>query len=221
MNAFYWLGVLLIADIVVICVYKLLIGMHDRRLDEIDPVPERKGLWARQFYKRPRTYRRIIFENLIMIALGGLLIAFACVMHWYEKYGAFYGDYYKYPGVEEHLIFDAKDNDYLEKVYEKDPEGFTLGHYNIVLVKMGCEDCERMKEEIKDLQNSGYLLVFTDSKVGRLCREQYHIANVPCVIEEGAVRYIDQAGISTDYGDIDNCSPEQDLEQNCVEEYVE
>lgn len=178
----------------VFVIYNLLMRIYDRYLDRIDPLPDagkKRTLWDRQFYRRPRSYFRIIFENALRILLGISFVVLGIVFLRYDRYGAFLDDSWKYPDVEEHFLFEIKDGEYLEDLYHRNEEAFDLSSHNVVLVKLGCKRCENLYEEIMDLRSQGYLILFSRSDIGRLYVEEYGIASVPCLINGNTVTYLD------------------------------
>lgn len=183
-------------------IYHIIMAAFDRHLDKTNPVPKRLNTpWARQFYKRPRSYERILFENGLLIGLGLMAVITGYYAYQYEIHGAFLDDSWKYPDVAEHFYFETADSDYLSKMYDSDPENFDFDAWDVVLVKFGCGECEMAEQTIKRYADDGYLLIFSKSTAGKAFIDHYGINNVPCNVTNGQVTYYELSGINSDYGD--------------------
>ena len=144
-----------------------------------------------RYYKRQRSYGRIIFQNVAFICLAVVLIIMTKRMMTYQSYGAFYDDSWKQPDVEEHFMFDSSDSEDLLDIYNKDPDNFEFDKYNIVMIRFGCPDCEQNKELIKKYDtNKDYYVIFSRSEIGKKYVEHYKINYVPCMIISGNVEHL-------------------------------
>lgn len=126
-------------------------------------------------------------EGILIIATGVALAFAMMAMIDYQDHGAFYDSSWRDPDVESHFYFSAKANQELEAQYLKDPENFDWSATRICLVKLGCEDCERVHEAISNLAGQGYATIFSTSDLGKAYVEKYNISYVPSVITNGMV----------------------------------
>ena len=149
-------------------------------------------------------------EGLLIIATGIALAVAMVSMIDYQDHGAFYDNSWRDPTVESHFYFSSKGNQQLEAAWSKDPENFDWAAYRLCVVKLGCEDCERVHEAISNLAAEGYTIVFSKSDFGQAVVERYGINYVPSVIANGMVIQLrsgdseipvyDNDGIPEDYG---------------------
>lgn len=130
---------------------------------------------------------RIWTEGLLIIAAGVLMALTIKSMRDYYVYGAFYDSAWRDPDVEDHLIFDSMEGRHLEDFWKLDPENYDWTGNRVVLVKLGCEDCERVAGTINALADQGYTIVFSRSPLGQAYVEKYGINYVPSVIMGGLV----------------------------------
>ena len=148
-------------------------------------------------------------EGLLIIATGIALAVAMMSMIDYQDHGAFYDNSWRDPDVENHFYFSSKDNQTLEAIWAKDPENFDWNAYKVCLVRLGCDDCERVAETISNLASNGYVTVFSRSDLGKAYVERYGITYVPSVILSGNIIQLrsgdstlpqDNDGIPEDYG---------------------
>lgn len=142
--------------------------------------------WVK-YYKIQRSAFRYIFECSLIILTGVLIVITMMKMRTYNNYGAFYDESWRVPEIEQYLDFPAADTEELNEIYTKDPANFDFDAYKICLVKLGCDDCIKIKDEILALQEYDIKLVFSTSTVGKAYVAEYNINFVPCIIENNVV----------------------------------
>lgn len=131
-------------------------------------------------------------------AVSSLLVIAGCVAYGvyseYRRYGAFYDDSWKEPDVAEHFLFENTDTERLQAIYDSDPENFRPELYDVILVRLGCSDCEEQhgrilaaKAEIEAKKGTPAYIVFNRSDIGRIYMDRYGIEGVPSVIVNNAV----------------------------------
>lgn len=125
-------------------------------------------------------------EALLIIATGAMMLATMISVNKYQTYGAFYDESWRMPDVEEHMLFRSDGTEALQDLYDADPAGFSFDDYKVCLVRLGCEDCEAVKETILALDDS-FHVVFSKSDIGRRFAEHYEVDYVPSVIYHGTV----------------------------------
>lgn len=125
-------------------------------------------------------------EGILIIACGAAAVLAMSGVQKYQEYGAFYDDSWRMADVEDHMFYSAAGTEALQALYDADPEHFDFGQYKICLVKLGCPDCERVRETIDALDGSFYV-VFSTSPVGKAVVERYGVTYVPSVVYSGMV----------------------------------
>lgn len=126
-------------------------------------------------------------EGLLIIATGiAIAVAMASLMD-YQRHGAFYDASWRDPAVESHFEFDATANQDIEAAWRADPENFDWAAQRLCVVKLGCDDCERVAQTIHQLESDGYVTVFSRSDFGKAAVEKYGITYVPSVVMNGLV----------------------------------
>ncbi len=130
-----------------------------------------------------------IFATLF-IASG---IALYMTINKYSAYGAFYDDSWKDPNVDSRFLFDTNDTKTLQALYDSDPDAFNPELYPVILVRLGCEDCEvaydrimAAKTEIETKRPITAYIVFSRSDIGKIYVNKYNVTNVPVVIIDNA-----------------------------------
>lgn len=129
---------------------------------------------------------------------ASLLVMAGCVTYSiamrYKAYGAFFDDSWRDPEVERHFMFDTKDTEELQAIFDSDPENFRFDLYDVILVRLGCEDCEKnesrilgAKAEIKEKKGRKAYIVFSRSDIGKRYAAMYGVDNVPSVIVDSVV----------------------------------
>ena len=121
-----------------------------------------------------------------LIAAGGVA-ASECAR--YARYGAFYDDAWRDPDVASHFLFESGDTEALQAIYRSDPAAFRPELYDVILVRLGCEDCEKAharilaaKAEIEAKKGRPAYVVFSRSEIGKLYVQEYAIEGVPVAI---------------------------------------
>ncbi len=167
MSMLQWLQCGLVASVIAFLLFAVL-SRAGRKKDE--PVPK----WV------PRT-------SLALLALVAVLVAAWCgVRSWYQKYGAFYDEAWREPGVEKYFSVTTEDTEALQAIYDSNPEGFEFDRYRVVLFRMGCEDCQKVLPTIQAFdQMPEYYVVFSRSPIGQAFIEHYDINYVPTVMYSG------------------------------------
>lgn len=125
---------------------------------------------------------RIWTEGLLIIAAGLCMVLAMWSMSEYDRYGAFYDASWRDPSVEDHFEFESAGNKVLEAAWKADPDAYDWAGTRVVLVKLGCEDCEHVAETIHQLEADGYVTVFSRSELGQAYAEKYGISYVPSAI---------------------------------------
>lgn len=138
-----------------------------------------------------------------------VLVAVAVVASWalcagsfmdYKNHGAFYDESWRDPNVESHFMFTTADTEALGKAYAAGPDSFDFESVNVLLVKLGCSDCEAAEDALLALyRTGGYAVVFSNSDVGRAYVDYYGVSYVPSVVYAGTV--IELRSGSAAYGD--------------------
>lgn len=180
---------LAIALIAALAVFELVTRLDDRRKIRSGAVRdqrEKDTLFVRH-NAVPYPKWRIWSEGLLIIAAGAMVAATMFSVIKYQEYGAFYDASWRSPEVEKHFLFSSKANQDLESQWLRDPENFPWNDQRICLVKLGCEDCERIEPAIRQLEAEGYDLVFSTSALGREIVSRYGVDYVPSVILNGMV----------------------------------
>lgn len=93
------------------------------------------------------------------------------------------------PGVEKHFGVKSDDTRTLQKLYDADPENFDFNAYKVVMVRLGCEDCENVMDTLKafDQQDGEYYVIFSRSDIGQKFVDEYDLNFIPSVCYNGAV----------------------------------
>lgn len=178
-----------LALIAALAVFEAVTRLDDRRRIRSGEVSDQRGkdtlLVKHNAVPYPKW--RIWSEGLLIIATGAMVAVTMFSVMEYQKYGAFYDASWRSPEVEDHFLFDSSANQDLEARWLSDPDGFAWNDLRICLVKLGCEDCERVAQAIHELEADGYSVVFSTSEFGRAAVEKYGVTYVPSVILNGMV----------------------------------
>lgn len=142
------------------------------------------------------------FSGICLAALAVCLAGTGITACRYGSYGAFYDDSWKEPDVESHFLFRSDDTEALQAIYDSDPDGFRPALYDVLIVRLGCEDCEAQagrvlaaKDEIAERKGRPAYIIFSRSEIGRLYVDEYGVSEVPVAIVGGAlIRLYDEAG---------------------------
>jgi len=145
----------------------------------------------------------ILIKRLLFICFGALLIMTGYKAKRYYDYGAFYDDSYKKPDVESHLgYFKSEETEYLQSIYDKDPENFNFDLYPVIIVRYGCQDCETDFNLI-NANDDRYYIVHSRSDIGKKYVEHFNVISVPTFIKNGNI-----LNYSSGYHDPDIVFPE-------------
>lgn len=180
---------LTLALIAALAVFELVTRLDDRRKirsGEVEDQRKNDTLLVKH-NAVPYPKWRIWSEGLLIIATGAAVAITMFSVIRYQEYGAFYDASWRSPEVEKHFLFSSKANQDLESQWLRDPENFPWNDQRICLVKLGCEDCERIESAIRQLESEGYALVFSTSALGREIVSRYDVTYVPSVILNGMV----------------------------------
>lgn len=147
---------------------------------------------ARQKNKNAETGKFPVFAAICAFALLACVSGSALTAAYYRSHGAFYDSSWRKPSVESHFLFDTSDTDALRDIYASDPENFNTRLYDVIVIRLGCEDCESQagriraaKEEIGERKGRPAYIIFSRSEIGRLYVSEYNITDVPVAIIGG------------------------------------
>ena len=136
---------------------------------------------------------------LLLVSLGMLAANIAR----YSRYGAFYDDSWRDPEIESHFIFDTDDSKALEAIRSSDPDAFDPDLYDVILIRLGCADCEAasgdisaLKAAIEAARPEPVYIVFSRSPIGKYYVDHYSIKEVPCIVMNGAVTGMSESSAS-------------------------
>ena len=148
--------------------------------------------------KRTKTMKR--FAIICLSLFIASMLATTGVVIYYNNHGAFYDDAWRDAKVDEHFIWDTKDTEFLQSVYDSDPEAFRPELYNVILVRLGCKDCENIKDILLSAKDEGEIyIIFSRSEIGKVYVEYYNITHVPCAILDNVyVPLYDEDDIKTE-----------------------
>ncbi len=167
MSTLQWLQCGLVAAVIALVLFAILSRIGRKKED---PTP----LWV----------TRTTFVLVAVLAV--LVLAWAGVRNWYQEYGAFYDEAWREPGVEKYFNIKSDDTEALQAIYDADPEGFEYDNYRVVLVRLGCEDCEKVMPTIEALDAlPEYYIVFSRSDIGKTFIEHYGLDFIPTVMYSG------------------------------------
>lgn len=182
MNILYFTLALLLASFIVFITMWLgkiaytinLKHLYAENSDEIDE----------KVISKNRTLGRCVIVCFIIMML--CLTATISVAIYYNNHGAFYDNAWRDPTVDSHFTFDTKDTNYLQNVYNSDPENFKPELYNVILVRLGCSDCEDVEQILLSAKDEGEIyIIFSRSEIGQIYVNKYNIEYVPSTVLDG------------------------------------
>lgn len=128
-----------------------------------------------------------ILHRLVFVAFGASLFLTGYKAKLYYDYGAFYDDSYTKADVENHLgYFKSEDTEFLQSVYDKDPENFDFDAYPVIIIRYGCKDCEDDYDLVM-ANDERFYIIFSRSDIGKRYVEKYGVIRVPCFIKNGQI----------------------------------
>lgn len=183
MSGLQWKMGIMFALVAALVIFEALTRLYDKyRIDKgIEEDRSKNNTFLTKYHKVPHSVPRILAEGFLFIGAGVMMIMVYAAHMDYERHGAYYDGSWREPGVESHFYFTNDDTEFLSGLYRSNPDGFVPGNYKVCLVKLGCKDCEDLKDVINALPDDVYV-VFCTSDVGRLYVEEYGVNYVPCVI---------------------------------------
>lgn len=189
MSPLQWYIGITTALFVTLVVYEIGIRWYDRyRIKNgIEEDRSKDNTFNVKYHKIPRSNFRILFEGILIIITGVMMLLSYFKMTEYQKYGAFYDTSWRAKEVEDHFIFTTEDTEFLQDIYNADPENFDYAKYAICLVRIGCADCEKVQDVIKELDNENLYIIHSRSDIGKRYVERYGVQYVPSVIVDDTV----------------------------------
>ena len=134
--------------------------------------------------KQSKIIKRCAQISLIFLAIA--IIVVISVVYYYNKHGAFYDDAWRDPDVDNHFIWTTDDTEFLQSIYDTDPDNFKPELYDVILVRLGCDDCEKIQDIILSAENNDDLyIIFSRSTIGQIYVNKYDIKYVPCTVIDG------------------------------------